>query len=115
MPKKDTIMAARKFIDLCVGMTRYMQESEIKKGEVRMGTLEVVEPNEEYVFRETPRQTVARNPQVYKGEVLNVTLDKHGKYKVHTHEIVLSTRLNASRLSSLIYNDLMSAKEALGL
>lgn len=108
-------MATRKFIDLCVGMTRYMQESEIKKGEVRMGTLEVVEPNEEYVFRETPRQTVARNPQVYKGEVLNVTLDKHGKYKVHTHEIVLSKRLNASRLSSLIYNDLMRAKEALGL
>ena len=80
-----------------------------------MGTLEVVKENEEYKFRESPRQTVARNPQVYKGEVLNVTLDKHGKYKVHTHEIVLSKRLNVSRLASLVYNDLKSAKEALGL
>lgn len=105
----------KKILDLDVTLTRYMQESEIKKGEVRMGTLQVVEPNEEYEFRETPRQVQTRNPQVYKGEVLNVTLDKQGKYKVHTHTIVLSKRLNVSRLASLIYKDLMSAKEALGL
>ena len=105
----------RKTIDLDVMLTRYIQEHEMTKGEVRIGTLEVVKENEEYVFRESPRQTMARNQQVYKGEVLNVTLDKQGKYKVHTHVIVLSKRLSVSRLTSLIYKDLESAKEALGL
>ena len=108
-------MATKKFIDLCVGMTRYMQESEIKKGEVRMGTLKVVEPNEEYEFRETPRQSMLRNPQVYKGTVLNVALNKRGQYRVNMHDIVLSKHLNVSRLSSLIYNDLIRAKETLGV
>lgn len=108
-------MAIIKKNDYCVDLTRYMQEREMKKGEVRMGTLEVVKENEEYAFRETRRQTVARNPQVYKGEVLNVTLDKQGKYKVHTHVIVLNKRMSVSRLTSLIYKDLENAKEALGL
>lgn len=104
-----------KTTDPGVDFTRIMQERDIQIGEVRVGTLKVLEPNEVYEFLETPRVVQARNPQVYKGEVLNVTLDKHGKYKVHTHEIVLSKRMNASRLSSLVYKDLMSAKEALGL
>lgn len=109
-------MATRiKVKDLCVDLTRFMEGRDLQKGEVCVGTLEAIEEHEAYVFSEMPRQVVARNPQVYRGEVLNVTLDKRGRYKVHAHEIVLSKRLNASRLSSLIYKDLMSAKEALGL
>lgn len=101
--------------DLCIDLTRFMQENDIQQGEVRVGTLEVTEPHEAYTFRELPRTKSTRNPRVFTGDVCNVTVDKHGKYRVHTHQIVLSPRTNLSRLASMLFNDLTKAKMALGL
>lgn len=108
-------MATIKQKELCVDLTRIMQERDIQEGEVRVGTLEVNEAHEAYTFRELPRTKMNRNPRVFTGQVCNVTVDRHGRYKVHMHLIVLSKRTSISRLTGMLYDDLSNAKEVLGL
>lgn len=107
-------MAIQKTTIPCADVKMYTQETLMQVSEWRKGMLHMVN---DYLleFVEEIRESCTRNPKAYRGDVLNVGINKDGGYQVHFRRMVLTRGLNPHTIARMVEWDLRTAKKQLGL
>jgi len=105
----------RKHLYLCVDLKTYTQQTPIRPGETRIGSLEMTEEGEQFFFCEALREHRTRNPKVWKGQRLNVARSSEGKFVVNLRRIELGSGTDPLILADEIFVELQAAMAALGL
>ena len=93
----------------------YTHDHHMRVGETRTGELTMTEEDEMFEFVEKTPETYRRNPKVFKGEYINVHLDKFGALVVSLRKTELTNRKNAVRDGDAIKTELLTATKVLGL
>ena len=100
---------------LCVDLKTRMQKSDIQVGEARKGMLVMTQDQERFEFDELVPERWTRNGKVFEGRMLNVAMDKQGRYRINFHRMTLDQSLAPAGVAALVLKDLLNAKKELGL
>lgn len=93
----------------------YTHDHHIRVGETRTGELTMTEEDEKFEFVEKMPDAYTRNPKVFRGEYINVHLDKFGVLVVTMRRTELTNRKNAVRDGEAIKSELLTAAKMLGV
>lgn len=105
----------KKNIYLCTNLKTFMQKRNIQPGEARKGTLTMPIDAEQFEFHETIEDTHRRNPKVWCGETLNIAQNTQGKFIVNLKKLELTETTDAEQFGYRIAQDLLTAKQHIGL
>ena len=99
----------------CTRLKLLTKDRHMQAGETRTFELTMVEDFENFEGTEVIKDAYPRNPKVFKGEYINVILDKQGHYMVTLHKLEMKQGFNAIRIANAIRTELLTAKRNLGL
>jgi len=100
----------------CVDLKTNTINSHLIEGESRQGQLTMTQDGEQFQFDElTSTQRKALNPKLWSGHRINVKINSLGQLLVSFRRLELHEDLNPTKVANEIKNELIAAKEELGL
>lgn len=102
-------------IYLCVDLKALTHDAHMEKGRGRIGMLTMTDRDERFEFCESRRRKDSRNPKVWTGDRLNVSLQPDGRYMITLRRLELSGSTDPLRIADEIFVELEQAKKELGL
>ena len=97
---------------LCVDLKTRTADTHMKAGEMREGALCMVDEFH-FEFNELTTPAYTRNPIVWRGDYINVHLNKDNRYMVHFKRLGLFSGFDSWDLAIRIHYELQAAREAL--
>lgn len=107
-------MAIKKTTILCADVKMYTQETLMKVGQTRKGTL-TMHDEDRLQFDEQLPQSCDRNPKIWSGRHFNVHKNRKGEYVVNFKHLVMSSLLDPYNFAEEVFVDVERAKAELGL
>lgn len=105
----------RRHLYLCVDLSANMQERPLLTGVGRKGMLTMTEEQEKFEFVEALPDSSLRNPLVWKGQYINVHLNKQNEYVVSMRRTILTTSLKPRKFANAVSKELINAQKELAI